>query len=310
MATESEGSTSRQRFDRREVGDLDQALAEPQQPGVLPDLQLLVDALPRGADDSGELLLRQAQGYRIGAGARGAARQPHQRLRHAVLQPPVHRLLDVPVGLAQALAQDFHQQDAQFGTTFEKRHEIAMIEDQEVAVGRRGGVRGAVLPVDQRDFAEHLAGVEQGQHDVMAGGRRRADPDAAGEDRHHAAAGRPLGEDLAAGRIMFDPGMRQERVERVGRQLAEEGMALEDSALLARRRSQHVLTSRDNCPAALNLRYLRAPVKAALGQWARGRGAHRLASAATIRDGRLKIAEVRQGIRPAASRGGRSDRTA
>jgi hypothetical protein len=149
-----------QRLDSREVGDLDQAFAELQHHGVLPDLKLFVDALPRGADDSRQLLLRQAQGHPTAAGARGAARQPHQRLRHTVPEPPIHRLLDVPVGLAQALAKDFHEQDAEIATTFEKRHEIEMIDDKELAVGDRSGVRGAILPVDQCDFAEHLAGVE------------------------------------------------------------------------------------------------------------------------------------------------------
>jgi len=75
----------------------------------------------------------------------------------------------------------------------EDRQKIPAVQNQEFAVRHRRRVRAPLLAVEHRDFAEDVAGVEDGKNDFFPPSRERADLDAAAQDCHQALPGRAFG---------------------------------------------------------------------------------------------------------------------
>ena len=88
---------------------------------------------------------------------------------------------DVPrLGLAQAARQQLQQRDRGARVVHQEAAERAQRHDQAAHLLERGHRRGARLAVDARQVAEQLARAALGQHDLVAAGAARRDPDAAG----------------------------------------------------------------------------------------------------------------------------------
>ena len=58
----------------------------------------------------------------------------------------------------------------------------------QFAIGERGGIGGTRLAVEQRDLAEHFAGAEIGEDELLAPHRGQRNPHHAEHYRHHAVA--------------------------------------------------------------------------------------------------------------------------
>jgi len=107
---------------------------------------------------------------------------------------------DVPVHLAQSLAQYRGDVGPRARVALQEGQDFTAIEYGQAAIGGGARVGGAVLAVEQGNFAEQLTGAENAEHQRLPVGRCNADPDIAVQHRHHMVARRPLRKDHLAGR--------------------------------------------------------------------------------------------------------------
>jgi len=129
------------------------------------------------------------------------SRRAQQYLGDPRLEIQEHYVLDLLRRLSQPTAKDSEKDHTEIGVTLEDRQKIPAVQNQEFALRHRRRVRAPLLAVEHCNFAEDVAGVEDGKHDFFHANGKRADLDAAAQDCHHASPGRPFGEDLAAGGI-------------------------------------------------------------------------------------------------------------
>jgi hypothetical protein len=122
---------------------------------------------------------------------------------------------------------------------FEHREHVAAVDDQQLASRHSCRAGATLFAVDDTEFAEELAGMNEVEDDFLAGRRLRDDFDAALQYGDHRAPGRALGVDLLPRPITLDPGSRSERVDLARFELAEQRVALEQAPLLLMRWSGH-----------------------------------------------------------------------
>src|SRR5580704_12975407 len=161
---------SAESFDGSNIGNDDQALPEPNEPGRLPDMKLLVHTLPGSTNHAGKFLLGDAQGDardRVFC-SDSTAREAEQRLGQPPIDARKDRVLNLLVGLPQAVTEHPEKQHTEVGPTFQKRDEFATIEHQQFAIRDRARISGSLLTIEQCDFTEDLARIKCSQHKLAA----------------------------------------------------------------------------------------------------------------------------------------------
>jgi hypothetical protein len=78
-----------------------------------------------------------------------------------------HHVLDLLGRLSQPTAKDSEKDHAEVGMILEDRQKIPAVQNHEFAVRHRRRVRAPLLAVEHCDFAEDVAGVEDGKNDFF-----------------------------------------------------------------------------------------------------------------------------------------------
>ena len=171
-------------------------------------------------------------------------RQAQDRLREAPGDIEEKHVFDLLAGAAEPVAEHGQQGQPDLRALSEKGDELPPFEYQQLAVLHGAGVGGARTPVEQRDLAEDLAGLDDVQRDLFAVRGGNGDFHAAGHHRHEAAAGISLGKDRGAFFRMHDPRITREAIKVLGREAGEKRMSREQLAFGRRARESD---RRDRC---------------------------------------------------------------
>ncbi|HWX28492.1 MAG TPA: hypothetical protein VNZ53_13780 [Steroidobacteraceae bacterium] len=164
-----------------------------------------------------------------------------------------HDVLNLFAGLPQSPAQNSEHDYAKVRPVFEHPQKIPAVQHQELAVGHCRRVSAALFAVEGRYFAKNLTAIDNSKNDFFAVAGPRAYLDASTQYSHHALAGRPFVENFAAGWILFDPGVTDQRVDFVGAQLSKQKVLLENLPFLVVGRGVHE-GSHDLCDAIASKR--------------------------------------------------------
>jgi hypothetical protein len=87
-----------------------------------------------------------------------------QRSRQATVYMLKDGVLHVLIGIAKTVTKYPEELKAHVGSTFEKRDEFPMVENQQFAIGDRGRIGGSPLTVKQCNFTEDFAGLQNGEY--------------------------------------------------------------------------------------------------------------------------------------------------
>ena len=104
----------------------------------------------------------------------------------------------------------------------QERHEIAPFEHHKLRLSQGHGIGGAVGAIQQGDLADHLAGIDQVQDQLLAVLGVAADLHPATHHDHHVGAGITLAEQDRACLMADQPHVCDQTVELVRRQPAEQ----------------------------------------------------------------------------------------
>src|SRR5262249_48496352 len=224
---------------RRDCGELvrrdhaDAPALEPNPPALGPCPQLLVGALARHPDHLADLALGDGRLARRRR-ALYAPGQLQQGLRQASRQVQERDVLHLLAGAAQPRAENLDELEHHVRLTAQERNEIAPLDDDELAVGHGGRVRGARAAVEQGDFPENIALAKDVEHDVLAVGGSDADFHRAGEHAHEPGSRVAFGEDGRPARRPPRLHVRAEVLDHAGRKIAKQRMAAEQGQLVTR----------------------------------------------------------------------------
>ena len=125
---------------------------------------------------------------RPGAPPWSGRRQLKQRFCQPRRQIQECHVLDLLARPAQTRTENFDKFDRHVRMVAQERHEIAPLDDNKLAVGHGGGIRGARPAVKQGDLTENLTLAKDVEHDVLALGRGNTHLDASGEHSHQPGA--------------------------------------------------------------------------------------------------------------------------
>jgi hypothetical protein len=99
----------------------------------------------------------------------GIARQVKQRPGQPAVHVFEYGMLNVLISMTQTVAKHLEELKAHVGALFEKRDEIASVENQQFAIRDCGRIGGSRLSVKQCNFTENLAGLQNGEYKFAAG---------------------------------------------------------------------------------------------------------------------------------------------
>src|SRR6516225_3729499 len=145
---------------------------------------------------------------------------------------PKDDVLDLFGCQPQFAAQNFKEDHAKMGPVLEHGQKSPPVQYQEFAICQRGGAGASFVAIEQRNFTEDLARVEDRKNDFPAAIGKRTDLNTPPQDCHQALAGRAFCEDLAAGSIALDVRIVDQRIDFTGTQFPEQEMVLEYLPLL------------------------------------------------------------------------------
>ncbi len=87
-------------------------------------------------------------------------RELQQRFGDPPFEMTETEVFDLLARVAQTLAQNLDQHQADVGVIFEERHEIAAVQHQQLAIAHRHRIAAALATVERPNFAHDLAGVD------------------------------------------------------------------------------------------------------------------------------------------------------
>ena len=111
------------------------------------------------------------------------------------------------------------------GVAFQKGDEIAAMDRERLARLQGRGVGAALLAVDQRHFAQHLAAPQNREHGFLAFAGRYANFYAPADHSQHAVARLAAAENHLPGGKTFGPGEGQHAFQLLGFELPKQYMS-------------------------------------------------------------------------------------
>jgi hypothetical protein len=154
-------------------------------------------------------------------------RQLKQRFCQPRRQIQECHVLDLLARPAQTRTENLDKFDRHVRMVAQERHEIAPLDDNKLAVGHGGGIRGARPAVKQGDLTENLTLAKDVEHDVLALGRGNTHLDASGEYSHQPGAWVSFREYRGAPRHLPRLHIRPEMFDHRGRKILKQGMIAE-----------------------------------------------------------------------------------